>query len=390
MRRAIISDFVKFSWAGCEELWAALARKALQEDHKVAFFQIRETISPDKIQPLQELGLELILPGMGTRLVDRVRGHVSWKLGSVAAPWFPAFVGLHKFAPDVIFINGGEAIPSPEFLHDLTRSHALMFPYVLACHNSYLFREPLGGKAREIAVRYYQGARRVFFVAQRTRNDTEHLLATNLASVTVVRNPVNMTDTRPLPMPSGSTVRIASVGRLLINAKGQDILLAALGSPKFKDRDWQLSIYGDGPHLAHLKLLADHYQISERVAFKGHAPDVRAIWADNHLLALPSRNESAPLVLVEAMLLGRPSVATDVGGIREWVNEPETGFISEGINVESFQSALERAWSARFDWESIGQRARAKALQMLDPDPGGTVLNILLEVAAGCRSGIRT
>jgi len=82
------------------------------------------------------------------------------------------------------------------------------------------------------------------------------------------------------------------------------------------------------------------------------------------------------------MLCGRPSVTNDVGGVREWINEPETGFISEGIDIESFQSALERAWSARPEWGAIGQRAHEKALQMLDPDPGGTVLNILLEVAA--------
>jgi glycosyltransferase involved in cell wall biosynthesis len=219
----------------------------------------------------------------------------------------------------------------------------------------------------------------VLFVAERTRKDTEHLLATNLDSATIIRNPVNLTDTRTLPMPRGSTTRLASVGRLAINAKGQDILLAALGSSSFKDRDWQLSIYGDGPHLAHLNILADHYRIRDRVAFKGHVSDVRTIWAENHLHLLPSRNESAPLVLVEAMLCGRPSVATDVGGIREWISEPETGFVSEGINIESFQSALERAWSAQPDWEPIGKRAREKALQMLDPDPGGTMLKILTE-----------
>jgi glycosyltransferase involved in cell wall biosynthesis len=174
-----------------------------------------------------------------------------------------------------------------------------------------------------------------------------------------------------------------------MNSKGQDTLLAALGSPRFIDRDWQLSIYGDGPHQAHLKRLAEHYRISERVAFKGYAHDVRAIWAENHILALSSRNESAPLVIVEAMLCGRPSVANDVGGIREWINEPETGFISDGIDIDSFQDALERAWSARSEWEAIGLRARNKALKMIDPDPGRTVLNILLDVAAQRRPGIR-
>ncbi len=382
MRIAIISDLSGCSWAGCEELWAATAKRALQDGHKVAFFQSRETIAPQKIQQLQELGLELILPNISSRVVDGVRRRVSWKLGSIMAPWFPSFLRIHKFAPDVIVLTVGEALPEPEFLNNLRRSGVLAVPYVLICHNSFLFGRLAKRQAREIAARYYQGARRVLFAVERTYRETEHLLAAKLAHVIFVRNPVNMSGTSPISMPTGSTVRIASVGRLALPTKGQDILLAALGSSQFRDRDWQLSIYGDGPHLSHLKLLAEHYQITQRVEFKGYSHDVRAIWAENHLLALPSRNESAPLVLTEAMLCGRPSVTNDVGGVREWINEPETGFISEGIDIESFQSALERAWSARPEWGAIGQRAHEKALQMLDPDPGGTVLNILLEVAA--------
>jgi glycosyltransferase involved in cell wall biosynthesis len=387
MRISIISDLAGYSWAGCEELWAATARRALLGGHRVAFLQSREEVAPEKIRPLKELGLELIQPPIGARVTHRIRTRVSWKVGTIASKWFPSFSGLDRLAPDVLFINGGEAIPRPDFLDDLVRSHALISPYVVACHNSYLSQKPLEGAARDAAVRYYQGARRVLFVAKRTRNDTEHLLATKIPSARIVRNPVNMTDTACVPILGGRTVRIASVGRLAINAKGQDILLAALGSSEFKDRDWKLSIYGEGPHTAHLKLLSKHYQISERVAFKGHLADVRAIWANNHLLALPSRNESAPLVLVEAMLCGRPSVSNDVGGVREWVSEPETGFISEGIDIESFQRALERAWSARSDWEAIGQRAHEKALKMLNPDPGLAVLNLLLDAAGERRSG---
>jgi glycosyltransferase involved in cell wall biosynthesis len=90
------------------------------------------------------------------------------------------------------------------------------------------------------------------------------------------------------------------------------------------------------------------------------------------------------------MLCGRPSVANNVGGIREWINEPDTGFISEGIDIDSFESALDRAWSARSEWGAMGLRAREKALHMLDPDPGGTVLKILLAVVAESRFGIQT
>ena len=390
MRIAIISDLAGCSWAGCEEMWAALAKRALQDGHKVAFFQCREAIDPQKIQPLQHFGLELITPNINARIVDAVKTRVSWKLGSLAARYISRFSGIRKFAPDVIFLNAGNALPPSEFINGLEREGVLTFPYVLMCHNSYLFDNPVERRYQQNTASYYQGARRVLFVAERTHKETEHLLAAKLNHATIVRNPVNMSDISPISMPIGSAVRIASVGRLMINSKGQDTLLAALGSAYFIDRDWQLSIYGDGPHLRQLQILAEHYQISERVAFKGYTHNVRAIWAENHILALPSRNESAPLVLIEAMLCGRPSVANNVGGIHEWISEPETGFISEGIDIESFRSALERAWSARPKWEAIGLRARDNALKMIDPDPGGTVLKILLEVAAESRSDIRT
>jgi glycosyltransferase involved in cell wall biosynthesis len=93
---------------------------------------------------------------------------------------------------------------------------------------------------------------------------------------------------------------------------------------------------------------------------------------------------------MEAMLCGRPSVVNDVGGITEWVSEPETAFISPGLHVGSFRAALERAWSARAEWPAMGLRARERALQMLDPDPGGTLLSILIDMDAERRSGIQT
>jgi hypothetical protein len=61
--------------------------------------------------------------------------------------------------------------------------------------------------------------------------------------------------------------------------------------------------------------------------------------------------------------------------------------VNEGqYNVENLESAREQAWSARSNWKAVGGRATAKALELLDPDPGGTALKILLEVDAQRRS----
>jgi glycosyltransferase involved in cell wall biosynthesis len=293
----------------------------------------------------------------------------------------PLFKELDDFSPDVVLISAGDALPSPVFLSQLKRSNALRWPYVLVCHNSHLLEPPIQGAARDAAVQYYQGARRVVFVAERTRQETEHLLAAKLPHSTILRNPVNIKDIGVLPMPATSTVGIACLGRLAINSKGQDMLLAALGGASLRGRDWRLSIYGEGPHADHLALLAKHYGIADRVAIKGYAGDVRAIWAENHVLALPSRVESAPLVVVEAMLCGRPSIVNDVGGVTEWITEPDTGFVSAGLNIPSFEAALDRAWSARSDWTSIGVRASEKARKLIDTDPGTTLLKLIAEVA---------
>ena len=383
MRIAMISDLEnKWAWAGCEELWAATAMRALQAGHQVTFFQSRDSIDPQKILPLQKLGLRVVRQSIGNRFVRFLEQRVSWRLGSLAGRWIHSYPELHNFDPDVVFITKGQPSPPPEFLASLERSGVLKYPYLLRCHSSFLFGAPIDRSARERNARFYSGARRVLFVAERTRKDTEHLLAVKLPQARIVRNPVNLSDTSPLPMPGGSTLRIAAVGRVSMPTKGLDILLAALGAPQWKNRDWALSIIGDGDHLPLLKDLAEHYEIADRVAFKGFTADIRAVWAEHHLLALPSRNESAPLVVVEAMLCSRPTVANNVGGVCDWISEPETGFISEGIHIESFQAALERAWSARQTWEAMGRRAREKALQMIDPDPGNSILKILQEVVA--------
>jgi L-malate glycosyltransferase len=381
VRVAIVSDLTKWAWAGCEELWAALAQKALERGDKVAVYLCRETARPNKVQPLVDRGLDLHLPGTAAKLVNRTR-RVSWKLWNYLAPLGSPFATLPKFSPTVLFFNAVDTIPNPILLKQLRRTGALGLPYVIMCQNSHLFDRPVEGVDREEAVRFYQGARLVLSAAERTNAEIQHQLGVKLNRMRVIRNPVNIRDFSVIPMPIGSTVGIASLGRMAVNSKGQDMLLAALGGSDLRQHDWRLSFYGEGPDVNHLMLLAKHYGISDRVSVKGYENDIRVVWAENHLLALPSRVESCPLVMVEAMLCGRTCVANDVGGVTDWISEPDTGFVSPGLNIASFQKALQRAWSAKPDWTAIGMRAHDKAQKAIDPDPGGTILKFLDEISA--------
>ena len=383
MRIAIVSDLYPYAWAGSEELWAALAARALEEGHQVGLYLTRTEVPQGKIDPLLAKGLEFQpAKWRGARGLEWVRGRVSWKLASALAPLWSPLAHIRRFAPDVVFFSCGQAPPDGEYLKEWNRIGVTGFPYAVVSHNAHLLGVPRSEHQREVAAEFFGRASRVLFTSERVHQYAEHLMAAQIARYGIVRDPFNLTDTSAMPMPAGEPVRIACVGRLQIPGKGQDLLLAALGSPEFRAREWRLSIFGTGPHGEYLRDLAAHYGIAERVEFRGQVSDVRAIWADHHILALPSRNESAPLVVKEAMLCGRPCLATDVGLVSEWITEPETGFIAESAEIPCLRRGLERAWRAIPEWAEMGARAHEKAMSLIDPDPGGTVLRILEEVRA--------
>ena len=183
-----------------------------------------------------------------------------------------------------------------------------------------------------------------------------------------------MRDTARVTLPSASTVNWALVGNLIVTHKGQDVLLSVLQLPKWQDRDWILNIYGDGPDKVYLQELAAFYGLEERVLFHGRVSDIRDVWRRNHMLLMPSHMEGMPLAVVEAMLCGRPCVATDVGGVSEWIEDGRSGFIAAAATEKALDLALERAWQERERWEAIGVLAHERAHALYDPAAGRTLL----------------
>jgi glycosyltransferase involved in cell wall biosynthesis len=253
-------------------------------------------------------------------------------------------------------------------------------PYIVICQwNDEILGLP-HDSLRQIAVDYLSRARNVAFVSGRNLRVTERQIAADLPNACVVRNPVNLTSLNPVPYPNSDVVKMANVARLDAQCKAQDVLLQTLSGDHWKQRAWMLRFYGSGDDRSYLERLAKHYNVAGKVEFCGHVSDVRSIWADNHLLVMPSRSEGTPLALVEAMICARPSVVTDVGGNTEWIDEPSTGFIAEASSARSLNKALERAWQARNDWELIGQRAHQVAMSKANPHPEEAILSLLLKV----------
>ena len=119
----------------------------------------------------------------------------------------------------------------------------------------------------------------------------------------------------------------------------------------------------------------------ENVEFRGHVGSIQDVWKNHHLLVLPSRLEGLPLVLVEAMLCGRPAVVTNVAGNSEVLDDNETGFLAAAPTAAHFDEAMERAWQRRNQWEDMGREAARRIRLAVPEDPVGVFADQLMKLA---------
>lgn len=122
--------------------------------------------------------------------------------------------------------------------------------------------------------------------------------------------------------------------------KGVDILLDAIAQLQ-NQRPTTATIVGDGPDAAHFKRQAQSLGLRDRVRFLGAMP-AREAFPLGRVLAMPSRAESFPYIVLEAAAAGIPLIATAVGGIPEIVTGTDTGLVAPD-NADALSNALSAA-----------------------------------------------
>lgn len=158
----------------------------------------------------------------------------------------------------------------------------------------------------------------------------------------------------------------------LAGVKGPDraiLALAALvrNSRARKECAVRLIMAGDGPMRSGLERMAAAEGIADKVTFLGdQAHDrIAALMNIADCLCLPSRSEGMPNVVLEALAVGLPVVATDVGGVSRYVKEQTNGIVVRHLGNENritselalaLAAALDRQWNN--DLISLNGRTR--------------------------------
>jgi glycosyltransferase involved in cell wall biosynthesis len=187
--------------------------------------------------------------------------------------------------------------------------------------------------------------------------------------------------------PDGPTLReplhlerkrvVIGVARL-VPIKNVRLLIEAVAKVRLCLPDAHLLLVGDGPERSAVRARAAELDLTDAVTFVGSVPqaDLPALYRAADVFALSSDFDNSPNAVLEAMASGLPVVATDVGGVREFVAEGVGGAVVPPGNAAALANALEQYLaqpdraraagihnrlkaSAEFSW-------RSSALQLLD------------------------
>lgn len=162
-----------------------------------------------------------------------------------------------------------------------------------------------------------------------------------------------------LDIPPGDLV-VGTAGRLT-PVKGHVHLIAAAAKILAVHPDTTFVLLGDGELKGRLIEQAEALGLAGKVRFPGWRPDVAAVMSAFDVFALPSLNEGMGRVLVEAMALSRPVVASRTGGITDLVEDGRNGLLVPPGDAGALADAILRLLGDAALRAAMGGEGRRRA-----------------------------
>jgi len=186
--------------------------------------------------------------------------------------------------------------------------------------------------------------------------------------IELIPNGVEVADIAPkASYGQNGIVRATFAGRL-DEAKGLDVLLAAIQQLTLQSPAvvCQLVVFGKGPLKRQLEESAMVMGVADQVCFAGEVRDVPAQLIASDIFVLPSRAEGISNALLEAMAAGLPCITTDVPGNNTLIQHERNGLLVEKDNARALARAIHRLVDDCALRERLGRGARRTAEERFD------------------------
>ena len=178
---------------------------------------------------------------------------------------------------------------------------------------------------------------------------------------------------RPSPYETGPTG--GEDARLQTATTGESSRPTEKSSAPTEERalTWRCTFLGEGELEAALRALASEIAsggalLPGQITFPGFCDDVFSVLATADVFVLPSLHESSPNALIEAMGIGLPCIASDVGGIADLLEDGKNGLCVPPKEPEALAAALHRLLTEPEFAQELGKNARLTIQQKFNND----------------------
>ncbi len=251
---------------------------------------------------------------------------------------------LYAAPPSLIHIQSQRVLKLGEWL-----ARKLKRPFVLTLHRHLPQRAGF-----KVDMDY---CRRIIAVSESVRDDLWNRLKLLPELVTVIPSGVETRLPADLPPPlEPGHVPVISTAGPLETIKGIPYFLGAARHVLSSRRDVEFLVAGAGPEEANLRRVARELDIADKVTFVPHVRGFSDSLAATDIFCLPSLQQGLGTIMLEAMALGRPVIATGVGGVASVIRDGETGLIVPPQNSGELAHRI---------LELLDQPARARAMGAL-------------------------
>lgn len=233
-----------------------------------------------------------------------------------------------RIKPDLVHTAVGEAN-----FHGIIAAKLAGIKFVVAEEVGFPNHSP---KAKLLFKQLYRFANAIVCVSKAVKSYLINIGEIDPQKGIVIYNPVSHpSNVTRLPQ---SDFTIVTVGRLE-KVKNQYLLLKSLAW--IKDRSVRLILVGDGTGRQYLENEIQRLDLENQVYITGFVSEPEHFLAKANLFVLPSFSEGFGIAAVEAMQLGIPCLCSNVGGIPEFIEDGDTGWLFNPNDFSDFTTKLQ-------------------------------------------------